>query len=89
MISDIVFFFQFRNLRSDINGDALHSSIGLPPALNVATAKVGKLEIMVCQFVALTIVSCCCVVVPQKWAKNVVAFRAQLNNLQCSNYLIH
>lgn len=31
----------------DLNGDALHSSIGLPPALNVATAKVGKLEIMV------------------------------------------
>ncbi|TKY48983.1 UHRF1-binding protein [Spatholobus suberectus] len=29
----------------DIDGDALHSSIGLPPALNVATAKVGKLEI--------------------------------------------
>ncbi|KAI4333806.1 hypothetical protein L6164_018568 [Bauhinia variegata] len=30
----------------DINGDALHSSVGLPPALNVATAKVGKLEII-------------------------------------------
>ncbi|CAL0322721.1 unnamed protein product [Lupinus luteus] len=30
----------------DINGDVLHSSVGLPPALNVATAKVGKLEIM-------------------------------------------
>ncbi|KAG4971903.1 hypothetical protein JHK82_037572 [Glycine max] len=29
----------------DIDGDALHSSVGLPPALNVATAKVGKLEI--------------------------------------------
>ncbi|WVZ00750.1 hypothetical protein V8G54_026819, partial [Vigna mungo] len=28
-------------------GDALHSSVGLPPALNVATAKVGKLEITV------------------------------------------
>ncbi|KAI4322825.1 hypothetical protein L6164_022482 [Bauhinia variegata] len=35
---------QLSNL--DINGDALHSSVGLPPALNVATAKVGKLEIM-------------------------------------------
>ncbi|KAJ1441910.1 Vacuolar protein sorting-associated protein 13, N-terminal domain [Sesbania bispinosa] len=35
---------QLSNL--DINGDALHSSIGLPPALNVTTAKVGKLEIM-------------------------------------------
>ncbi|KAI8552742.1 hypothetical protein RHMOL_Rhmol06G0290500 [Rhododendron molle] len=35
---------QLSNL--DINGDALHASIGLPPALNVATAKVGKLEIM-------------------------------------------
>ena len=32
----------------DINGDALHSSVGLPPALNVTTAKVGKLEITVC-----------------------------------------
>ncbi|XP_057791228.1 uncharacterized protein LOC131008361 isoform X2 [Salvia miltiorrhiza] len=30
----------------DINGDALHASMGLPPALNVTTAKVGKLEIM-------------------------------------------
>ncbi|GKV45780.1 hypothetical protein SLEP1_g52825 [Rubroshorea leprosula] len=35
---------QLSNL--DINGDALHASMGLPPALNVATAKVGKLEIM-------------------------------------------
>lgn len=34
-------------LLSDIDGDALHSSVGLPPALNVATAKVGKLEITV------------------------------------------
>ncbi|KAI5387492.1 hypothetical protein KIW84_073564 [Lathyrus oleraceus] len=34
---------QLSNL--DINGEALHSSVGLPPALNVATAKVGKLEI--------------------------------------------
>ncbi|KAF3779944.1 UHRF1-binding protein 1-like [Nymphaea thermarum] len=29
----------------DINGDALHASVGLPPALNVAQAKVGRLEI--------------------------------------------
>ncbi|XP_057414931.1 uncharacterized protein LOC130709560 isoform X2 [Lotus japonicus] len=29
----------------DIDGDALHSSVGLPPALNVASARVGKLEI--------------------------------------------
>ncbi|MED6196273.1 hypothetical protein PIB30_045921 [Stylosanthes scabra] len=36
--------FHLSNL--DINGDALHASVGLPPALNVATAKVGKLEIM-------------------------------------------
>ncbi|OVA11167.1 UHRF1-binding protein 1-like [Macleaya cordata] len=34
---------QLSNL--DINGEALHASVGLPPALNVATAKVGKLEI--------------------------------------------
>ncbi|XP_010267791.1 PREDICTED: uncharacterized protein LOC104604912 isoform X2 [Nelumbo nucifera] len=34
---------QLSNL--DINGDALHASLGLPPALNVMTAKVGKLEI--------------------------------------------
>ncbi|KAK9673983.1 hypothetical protein RND81_12G203200 [Saponaria officinalis] len=34
---------QLSNL--DINGDALHSSLGLPPNINVATAKVGKLEI--------------------------------------------
>ncbi|XP_022154942.1 uncharacterized protein LOC111022086 [Momordica charantia] len=35
---------QLSNL--DINGDALHSSMGLPPALNVTTARVGKLEIV-------------------------------------------
>ncbi|XP_027063939.2 uncharacterized protein [Coffea arabica] len=35
---------QLSNL--DINGDALHASVGLPPALNVTTAKVGKLEIV-------------------------------------------
>ncbi|XP_030441273.1 uncharacterized protein LOC115663413 isoform X1 [Syzygium oleosum] len=35
---------QLSNL--DINGDALHSSVGLPPALNVTTAKVGKLTII-------------------------------------------
>ncbi|KAF3325649.1 UHRF1-binding protein 1-like protein [Carex littledalei] len=34
---------QLSNL--EINGDALHSSLGLPPALNVTTARVGKLEI--------------------------------------------
>uniref|UniRef100_A0A1D1ZAH3 UHRF1-binding protein 1-like n=1 Tax=Anthurium amnicola TaxID=1678845 RepID=A0A1D1ZAH3_9ARAE len=34
---------QLSNL--DINGDALHASMGLPPALNVTKAKVGKLEI--------------------------------------------
>ncbi|KAK6934387.1 Vacuolar protein sorting-associated protein 13-like, N-terminal domain [Dillenia turbinata] len=35
---------QLSNL--DINGDALHSIMGLPPALNITAAKVGKLEIM-------------------------------------------
>ncbi|KAG9131089.1 hypothetical protein Leryth_024694 [Lithospermum erythrorhizon] len=35
---------QLSNL--DINGDALHASIGLPPAISVTTAKVGKLEIV-------------------------------------------
>lgn len=30
----------------DINGDALHASMGLPPALHVTTAKLGKLEII-------------------------------------------
>ncbi|CAI9784176.1 unnamed protein product [Fraxinus pennsylvanica] len=30
----------------DLNGDALHASLGLPPALNVTTAKVGKFEII-------------------------------------------
>ncbi|KAL6651988.1 hypothetical protein ACP70R_010913 [Stipagrostis hirtigluma subsp. patula] len=34
---------QLSNL--DINGDALHASLGLPPALAVETARVGKLEI--------------------------------------------
>ncbi|KAJ4981286.1 hypothetical protein NE237_032123 [Protea cynaroides] len=34
---------QLSNL--DINGDALHASVGLPPALNVTTAKVRTLEI--------------------------------------------
>lgn len=37
----------------DINGDALHASVGFPPALNVATAKVGKLEIIVRNFSTL------------------------------------
>ncbi|KAL6538410.1 hypothetical protein OROGR_012398 [Orobanche gracilis] len=36
---------QFK-LQGYINGDALHASVGLPPALNVTTAKVGKLEII-------------------------------------------
>jgi|AraCvinosormetaG_1042628.scaffolds.fasta_scaffold06407_1 hypothetical protein len=35
-------------LCADINGEAIHASMGLPPALSVTTAKVGKLEIMVC-----------------------------------------
>lgn len=35
---------QLSNL--DINGEAIHASMGLPPALSVTTAKVGKLEIM-------------------------------------------
>ncbi|XP_012070729.1 uncharacterized protein LOC105632878 isoform X2 [Jatropha curcas] len=35
---------QLSNL--DINGDALHASMGLPPALNVTKAKVGKFEII-------------------------------------------
>ncbi|KAL4563240.1 hypothetical protein LXL04_027280 [Taraxacum kok-saghyz] len=30
----------------DISGDALHASLGLPPAISVTMAKVGKLEIM-------------------------------------------
>lgn len=34
---------QLSNL--DINGDALHASLGLPPALAVDTARVGKLQI--------------------------------------------
>lgn len=34
----------------DINGDALHASLGLPPALHVTTARVGKLEIIVSHF---------------------------------------
>ncbi|XP_015692239.1 uncharacterized protein LOC102699586 isoform X2 [Oryza brachyantha] len=34
---------QLSNL--DINGDALHASLGLPPALAVETARVGKLQI--------------------------------------------
>eukprot|EP00258_Populus_trichocarpa_P021465 XP_024437484.1 uncharacterized protein LOC112323433 [Populus trichocarpa] len=35
---------QLSNL--EINGDALHASMGLPPALNVTKAKVGKFEII-------------------------------------------
>jgi len=31
----------------DINGDSLHASLGLPPALAVDTARVGKLQITV------------------------------------------
>lgn len=41
-LSDSDFWF------ADINGEAIHASMGLPPALSVTTAKVGKLEIMVC-----------------------------------------
>lgn len=37
----------------DIDGDALHASVGFPPALNVTTAKVGKLEIIVSYFFTL------------------------------------
>ncbi|XP_057859236.2 uncharacterized protein LOC131068046 isoform X2 [Cryptomeria japonica] len=36
---------QLSNL--DINGDALHASAGLPPALSVTQAKVGKLQIKI------------------------------------------
>lgn len=46
----VSFRFRFTDCESrlsDIDGDALHSSIGLPPALNVVSAKVGKLEITV------------------------------------------
>lgn len=43
-------FFSILFLLVDINGDALHASMGLPPALNVTTARVGKLEIMVSMF---------------------------------------
>jgi hypothetical protein len=32
---------------ADINGDALHASLGLPPALAVERARVGKLQITV------------------------------------------
>ncbi|KAL4578945.1 hypothetical protein LXL04_015078 [Taraxacum kok-saghyz] len=32
--------------RDQFNGDALHASLGLPPAISVTMAKVGKLEIM-------------------------------------------
>ncbi|XVF34088.1 hypothetical protein REPUB_Repub18cG0027000 [Reevesia pubescens] len=39
---------QLSNL--DINGDSLHASMGLPPALNVTTAKVGKVEIILPYF---------------------------------------
>ncbi|KAJ6980134.1 hypothetical protein NC653_028073 [Populus alba x Populus x berolinensis] len=35
---------QLSNL--ELNGDALHASMGLPPALNVTKAKVGKFEII-------------------------------------------
>ncbi|XP_050367986.1 uncharacterized protein LOC126786257 [Argentina anserina] len=35
---------QLSNL--DMDGDALHSSMGLPPAIHVTTARVGKLEIV-------------------------------------------
>ncbi|KAG5235642.1 UHRF1-binding protein [Salix suchowensis] len=39
---------QLSNL--EINGDALHASMGLPPALNVTKAKVGKFEIILPYF---------------------------------------
>lgn len=43
---NLIFFF----IRLEINGDALHASMGLPPALNVTKAKVGKFEIIVSNF---------------------------------------
>ena len=39
----------------ELNGDALHASMGLPPALNVTKAKVGKFEIIVSNFSYLLI----------------------------------
>ncbi|BAT89904.1 hypothetical protein LR48_Vigan08g077300 [Vigna angularis] len=45
---------QLSNL--ELDGDALHSSLGFPPMLSVTTAKVGKLEIMVCRF-SLSLIS--------------------------------
>lgn len=42
---------------ADINGEAIHASMGLPPALSVTTAKVGKLEIMVCSVLLTLLLS--------------------------------
>ena len=42
-----VLFFLFLYSNLDINGDVLHASVGLPPALHVTKARVGKLEITV------------------------------------------
>ncbi|KAH0453337.1 hypothetical protein IEQ34_017661 [Dendrobium chrysotoxum] len=49
---------QLSNL--DINGDALHASLGLPLALNVTTARVGKLEItvVVCKHIFYLFLAC-------------------------------
>lgn len=47
----------------DINGEALHASLGLPPALNVTTAKVGKVQITVRKISISFKISefyCCC-----------------------------
>jgi hypothetical protein len=50
---NLIFFLNFIWL--ELNGDALHASMGLPPALNVTKAKVGKFEIIVSNFSHLLI----------------------------------
>lgn len=44
---DFLFVVALDDFVADMDGDALHSSMGLPPALHVTTARVGKLEIVV------------------------------------------
>lgn len=37
-----------RKILSDVDGDAIHASLGLPPTLRVTEARIRNLELRVC-----------------------------------------
>ena len=48
--------FLFHECVTDLNGEVLHASIGLPSTLLVSQARVGKLELKVCKSIWLVII---------------------------------